>query len=266
MRDLKEYGDWALITGASMGLGRAFAHEIAAQGVNCVLVALEEELLEDVAQELREAYSVQCRCLALDLTQEGFLDSIEEVTHDIYIGLLINNAGYGCGGEFWTRDPVKAAGAVKLNCLAPVVLTRAFLPGMVERKRGGVVIVSSLMGLISAPYEAVYAPSKAFGLHFAEALWGELRGTGVDVLALCPAGMRTDFYAKDGISGKHLAFLTAVSDPPEKLARRALRKLGRKPTTAAGAAWLSGFLTRFVPRRVVVTVVRFAIRRLTNYK
>ena len=265
MADLKRYGEWALVTGASMGLGKACAREVASAGMNCVLVGLEAELLEGLAGELSREFGVECRWLEQDLTAEGFMTRIEEATADIPIGLLINNAGFGCGGDFHTRDPEKLAGVIKLSCLAPALLTRAFLPGMVERGRGAVVFVASLMGLISAPYEATYAAAKAFDLRFAEALWGELRGTGVDVVAVCPAGMKTAFFEKDGLKGKDLDFLLRVSDPPERVARRALAKLGRKPTTAMGPAWLAGFLTRFAPRRMTILVTRFVMRCLTHY-
>ncbi len=265
--DLKQYRGWALVTGASSGLGKAFAERCAAQGVNCVLVALEEDLLAALAGELEQQHGVQCKALALDLTRQDFLEAVVEATRDLDVGILINNAGFGAGGEFATRDPKKLEGLVRLNCLAPVLLTRHFLPAMLARERGAIVMVSSLMAFISGPHEAAYTASKAFDLHFGESLGGELRGTGVDVLTVCPAGMRTQFFVSEGaLRQKDIDLLYKLSDPPERIAALALRNLGRRATVAPWVCWLVSYLVRFTPRAFVTRIARFIMTRILRYE
>ena len=133
MKDLKSYRGWALITGASSGLGREFARLIAAHGVNCVLVGLGDVALRSLADELSAKHGVQCRPLEIDLTDTEVLDHLSAATDDIPIGILVNCAGVAHGGTFHTRDPGKLERLVKLNCLAPVLLTRAYLPQMHAR-------------------------------------------------------------------------------------------------------------------------------------
>lgn len=262
---MSSYGGWALVTGASMGLGEAFARELAAQDVPLVLVALEQDRLASLAEELKGAHGVECRILAADLTEDAAFQELEALTADIEVGLLVNNAGIGAGGDFVTRDPGRVAAAVKLNCLAPLRLTRHYLPAMKARGRGGVIFVGSLMSFISAPYEATYCGTKAFNRSLAEALSAELRGTGVDVLALCPAGMRTAFYAADGIRDSDVDRLLRFSDPPGKLARLGLRALGRRPVASPWFTGLVRFLVRLAPRRLAIEITRAIMRGAVRY-
>jgi uncharacterized protein len=258
-------GQWALITGASMGLGEAFARRLAAAGCNCVLVALEQDRLDALAAELTDLHEVKCRPIALDLTRDDMLDRIQAATHDIAIDILVNNAGFGVGGPFATRDPGRLAALVKLNCLAPVLLTRHFLPGMLDRNYGAIIMVASIMAFITAPYETAYNASKAFGLHFGESLWGELRGTGVDVITVCPGGMKTAFFAGEGIRASDVRRLHRFSHPPDKMAGLALRHLGRKPVVAPPFPVISSLLVRMLPRRWVTNVVRQIMLRFVRY-
>jgi len=266
MKDLKAYGGWALVTGAAMGLGRAFAEYIASRGVDCVLVDCEEQAVVGLAEELTAAHGVECRAVVQDLTDDGFQDAIVGATAGVPVRILVNNAGIACGGDFATRDPGQLGRVVQVNCLAPVLLTRAFLPGMLEAGRGAVIFVGSLMSFVSAPQEAVYCGSKAFTLHLGEALWGELRRSGVDVLTVCPAGVRTGFYAKDGIEPEDVKWLLRYSARPGEVVERTFHELGKKPTTAACVAWWAGFLTRFGPRRAAVRVVEFLVGRLAHHR
>ena len=264
MKSLKRYGGWALITGAAVGLGRAFARAVASEGVDCVLVGLEGDRLSELAAELRNKHVVSVRSLELDLTSEGFLARLTEVTGDIPIGMLINNAGVACGGSIATRDPERLERTVKLNCLAPVMLTRAYVPAMLERGQGAVVFVSSLQGFISSPFEATYCASKAFGLHFGESVWGELRGTPVDVITVCPAGMKTDFFKAEGFSKKDCDRMWRVSSSPEAIARLTLRKLGKKVIAAPFVTQAVGSLGRLLPRRWVTLISHRVTRRLVQ--
>lgn len=265
MPNLSRFGGWALITGAARGLGKAFAEELSKDGVPCFLVDRDGPPIDSLAVQLEKTYGVPCQSIRQDLTEPDAVDKVAAYVGDRPIGLLVNNAGVACGGAFATRDLDALNRVVLLNCLAPVALTRAFLPPMLERKHGGIIIVASLMSFLSAPNEAVYCGSKAFNLHFGEALWGETRGTGVDVITVCPAGMRTEFFARDGIHADDCARLMKVSAPPERIARMTLRRLGRKPTFMPPGAWILGNLPRLVPRWVAIRMVGGLMRRLARY-
>lgn len=263
--NLRRYGDWALVTGGSMGLGEAFARMLAAEKINLVLVALEQDRLEALAAELAGSHGIECRPLALDLTDDEAFARIVEATSDIEVAILINNAGFGVGGEFATRDPRRLERLVKLNCLVPVMLTRHMLPGMIARRRGAVIMVASIMAFITAPYEAAYNASKAFNLHLGESLAGELDGTGVDVLTVCPGGMKTTFFAAEGIRGSDVNRLHKFSHPPETIARLALRKLGKTRVAAPMFPWVASYLVRITPRRWVTQIVRAIMVNFVRY-
>lgn len=264
MVDLNKYGSWALVTGASSGLGLAYARLLASRGMNCVLVGLDEARLAELSDELSKQHAVECRHLELNLASDGFLPQLEQVTADIPVGMLINNAGIGCGGAVATRDPGRLEELVRLNCLAPVVLTRAYLPAMLERGAGAIVFVSSLQGFISSPFESAYCASKAFGLHFGESLWGELRHTPIDVITVCPAGMKTDFFKAEGFSREDCDRMWRVSSSPESIAKLTFRKLGKKPVTAPGVTLLVSLLARLLPRRWVMAISDRITQRLVN--
>ncbi len=165
--DLARYGTWTLVTGASSGIGLEFSRALAQAGMNLVIVARREERLRALASELETQHGVQCRVVCMDLAEEGAAGHIAEAVRDIEIGLLVNNAGFGHSGPYESRDAGRLADMVRVNCLVPVELTRAFLPGMLERKRGGIIFVSSILGFVPAPYDSVYAASKAFDLFLA---------------------------------------------------------------------------------------------------
>jgi len=263
---LKNYQGWALITGASSGLGRAFARCIAAEGVDCLLVGLGTGALAEVEEELVRDHGVACRSLEQDLAAEDAVDRVLAFVGDTPVGLLVNNAGIGAGGAFETRDPARLAQLVKLNCLAPVLLTRALLPPMLARGTGAILFTSSLQAFISCPHEAAYNASKAFLLHFGESLWGELRCTPIDCLTVCPAGMKTGFFRSEGMPQEDCDSMWAVSKPPEAIARLALRKLGRRPLAAPFHTRLTAFLVRFAPRVFTTRVVAFVTARLVNLR
>lgn len=265
MKDLKTYKGWALVTGASSGLGREFARQIAAAGVDCVLVGLGEEALNALADELTSKHGVSCRPVEIDLASGGAVARLTELTSDIPIGILVNCAGVAHGGSFETRDPAKLELLVKLNCLVPVLLTRAYLPQMLDRGAGAVIMVSSLQAFISCPYEAAYCASKAFLLHLGESLWGELRNTPIDCLTLCPAGMKTDFFKAEGFSEEDCNRIQRYSSTPESIAALALNTLGKSAIAAPLLTRLAAFLVRLSPRWLVLRLVRIVTRKLVNH-
>jgi uncharacterized protein len=189
-------GKTALITGASSGIGEAFAQILAARGMNLVLVARSADKLRTLAQALSEQHGIRAEVVPADLSREG-------AAHEVYrqaqaqgaaVDLLVNNAGFGTYGGFDTLAPEREHEEIMLNVTALVDLTHAFLPAMAERKNGGVINVASIAAFQPLPYQAVYGASKAFVLSFSLALWGEYRKLGARVVALCPGPTATNFF------------------------------------------------------------------------
>ena len=189
----------ALVTGASGGIGEAYARKLAAQGVDLVLVARSEDALERLAAELRDRSRIQCEVLAADLTTDLGIHAVEERVGAV--DLLVNNAGYGIAEHLAATDPAHVEGMIRLNVLALARLTRAALPSMLERGHGTIVNVSSVAGFQPSPSFATYNATKSFVTMFTEALSLELKGTGVRVQALCPGLTRTNFQAVAGETG-----------------------------------------------------------------
>jgi uncharacterized protein len=184
----------ALVTGASSGIGEQFARQLAARGYNLVLVARRADRLEKLASELPTDAKVVACDLASDAASLG--GRVQELGAEV--DLLVNNAGFGTSGPFLENEPARDAEEVRLNCEAVVTLCHAFLPGMLERRRGGVINVASTAGMQPIPYEAVYAATKAFAISFTDALHTELRGTGVRVMAVNPGPVPTEWQEVAG--------------------------------------------------------------------
>jgi short-subunit dehydrogenase len=180
-----KYGPWALVAGASDGLGATFARELAERGVNVVLLARRQAVLNQVAAEIESRTSAQTRTLAVDLAQPGATAAIAEATGDLEIGFLVYCAGADPNYEPFLANPIAAAEAmVQRNCMVPMQLCHHFAPVMVERGSGGIVIFGSGAGLAGGANMVAYGASKAFDMVFAEALWAELHDKGVDVVGL----------------------------------------------------------------------------------
>jgi uncharacterized protein len=180
-----KYGPWALVAGASDGLGAAFAAGLAERGVNVVLLARRQALLDEVAAEINSRTSAQTHTLAIDLAQPGAASAIAAATSDLEIGFLVYCAGADPNFKPFLTNPIEAAETmVQRNCMVPMQLCHHFAPAMVKRGSGGIVIFGSGAGLAGGPNMVAYGASKAFDMVFAEALWAELHDKGVDVLGL----------------------------------------------------------------------------------
>ena len=212
----------ALVTGASSGIGTEFARALSKQGYEVVLVARRRERLDELAQELESAHVVECD-LAAD--PHAVVRGVEEL--GLAVDLLVNNAGFGTWGRFWELDPEPEAQQVRLNCEAVVVLTRAFLPGMVERRRGGVINVASTAGMQPLPYESVYAATKAFVRSFSAALRTELRGTGVKLLNVDPGPVATEWQAVAGYRDPDSTMGVPGKIGPEQVVAESLKAFDR---------------------------------------
>jgi uncharacterized protein len=184
----------ALITGASAGIGEEFARQLAGRGYDLILVARRRDRLEQLAEQLPTTAHV----VEIDLANDAARLPAEVEKLGVNVDLLVNNAGFGLRGRFLELDAAREAEMVRVNCEAVVALTHSFLPGMVERRRGGIITVASTAGMQPLPYEAVYAATKAFAISFMEALWMEHRGTGVTFTVVNPGPVKTEWQEVAG--------------------------------------------------------------------
>ncbi len=258
----EKYGPWALVTGASSGIGAEFARQIAAKGANVVLVARRRQLMEDLAGKIRQDWPVETRVVPLDLSRPDFMEVLRPAVAGLDIGLLVNNAAFGLPRPFLGNDLAEELDILQLNCRAPLVLTHEFARPMVARGRGGVIFVSSFLGYVTPPGWANYGATKAYDMHLAEALWAELRHQGVDVLALCPGKTYTGFAGAAGITN---AGVSVMRTPP--VVRTALRALGRRPSVIPGLVnRLMYITTRLMTRRMATATIGAGVRRLREQK
>lgn len=228
---VSRYGPVALITGASSGIGRAFAAELASRGLDLLLVARRKDRLHRLASELGQDFGVAVTVCGADLAEPAAVDQIVAAAADLDIGLLVSNAGFGLKGAHQDNDPLRMAAMLQVNCAAPLQLTHRLLPGLLQRGRGGIIITSSVEGLMGVPYSAAYAASKAFTNSLGESLWGELSPAGIDVLALCPGSTDTEAHALQGIDTSTLEGMMS----PTAVAVEALENLSNGPIHVAGA-------------------------------
>ena len=242
----ERYGEWALVTGASSGLGSEFARALAREGVSVVLTARREERLRELASELEKAHQVSTRVVAVDLADPSASEQLTEAVRDLEIAILVNNAGFGYAGRFDKQEPERLREMVQLNCLAPVMLSAGLLPGMLARGRGAVVITGSAAGRQPLPFHGVYSATKAFDLLLGESLAVELRSQGVDVLVLEPGSTQTEFQQ---VAGE----ITHNGEPAERVVLLALEALGQQPAVISGwFNWIrASIASRLLPRSLV---------------
>ena len=252
---VERFGPWALVTGASSGVGEVFARRLAEIGMNLVLVARREDRLRKLAEELQSKHSVSTRVVPVDLSRADFLPTIEQATNDLQVGLLVNNAGFANTGKFLDNDLASELALLHVNNRAPLILAHHFGGSMRKRGRGGMIFVASTVAFAGVPGWSSYAASKAQDLVFAEGLAQELRQDGVSVLAVCPGPIETDFW----FSGARPFFLLQPND----VVNAVLEKLGRKITVVAGRTnALIAFSTRLLPRSWNATIFGRVIGRM----
>ena len=248
------YADrWALVTGASSGIGEAFARQLAARGMHLVLTARRLDRLEALADDLHTRHGTLTDLVSGDLadpaTPTRLLEEIR--SRDRQVELLVNNAGYAVVGDIGETDRAKTLEMLNVNVAALTELTYAVLPGMVERGHGAIVNLSSVAAFQPVAYMAAYAATKAFVLHFSEALWAEVRESGVTVMALCPGVTRTEFFDVAGVSGW---LKKQRSSSPDRVVRKALKALERKRQYVVPGFWnyVRSLAVRLASRRRVV--------------
>ncbi|MFA5302381.1 MAG: SDR family NAD(P)-dependent oxidoreductase [Bacteroidales bacterium] len=259
MKDLKsKYGPWALVAGASEGLGEAFAREIASRGLNVYLIARREEKLQELSATIQHDYGVHVKFMKVDLSEpDQIKDFFSQL--DVNAGLVVYNAAYAPVGSFAglpAKDPEKI---VAVNVCGPVLVAHLALAMMIKRGNGGIVLMSSLAGTQGSPKIATYAATKAFNTTFAEGLWKELKPMGIDVLASCAGAILTPGYKNTQHQKPAPGTLT-----PEQVASKTLNAIGKGPVMVPGtinklARWLMG---RVLPRRWAIELMYQQTKKL----
>lgn len=237
----------ALVTGASSGIGAEFARRLAARGHDVVLVARSAPVLEALANEVRRDHGVRAEVIVQDLSAPDAATRVAEevAARGLTVDLLVNNAGFGTAGHFAQIAPGREHRELMVNVVALVGLTHAFVPGMLARGAGGVINVGSTAGFNITPYFATYGSSKTFVLNFSLALWSELRGSGVKVLAVTPGPVETAFFDR---IGTRKAAIGAKMTTPDQVVTSALRAFERdRGYVAPGRGTL--MMAHLMPRR-----------------
>jgi short-subunit dehydrogenase len=253
LRLRERYGDWAVVTGASSGIGREFARALAKEGLSCVLTARRTDRLEALAAELSDGHGVSIRVVSADLATEAGRRKLAEAVSLVSVGVLVNNAGFGLSGRFEVQEPSTLREMIELNCHAPVAITRAVLPSMIARARGAVVIVGSIAARQAVPLFGVYAATKAFDLLFGEALWAELRSHDIDVTVLLPGPVATEFA---DVAGEARSLAAGEEESPESAVHYALQALGNQPVVVSGGwrNWFAANANRLLPRSLYTLI------------
>lgn len=257
----ERYGPWALIAGGSDGLGAAFAEQAAGLGLNLVLVARRPQPLQETAARIRARHGIEVRAIPLDLSEPGFLDELKRSTVGLEIGLLVCNAAAAHTAPFLEADPRDYLPLLDTNCRAHLWMLHWLGGQMAARRRGGIVVMTSLSAFQGSPFVTVYAATKAFLLNLAEGAGSELGPFGVDVLACAAGPIRTPNYLA---SLEEARGPTSLEMEPGDVARAALRGLGRRKLVVPGALnrLAAFFMARLLPRATAVRLVARSTRAM----
>jgi short-subunit dehydrogenase len=256
------YGAWALVAGASEGLGAAFARQLAGRGANLLLAARRKEPLLALADELRGVFGIEVRSVAGDLASLDFLKKLLAVCADLDLGVVVCNAAQAPIGDFVSRDIDDLNRVVDVNVRAPLLLLRGLLPLMAARGRGAAILMTSFTGHMGTPRIAAYAASKAFLRVLGESLWYELKDSGVDVIACSCGAVRTPGYAL--AAGKEAPGTLSA----DKVAKKALWALGGGPVVMPGFInqLATTLMTRLLSKRVNIAILARSTKALAQVK
>ena len=260
-------GTRALVTGASSGIGLAFAHALAARGIHLVLVARSGDKLNEVAALLAKDHGVRAEVIVADLGQPGSAKAVYDAVRKagLSVDLLINNAGFGKWGEFLDFDTATYANMVQLNITSLVDLCHLFLPDLIQAKGLGIINVGSTGSLLPVPYAGVYAATKAFVLSFTESLYGEYAKTGLHFMTLCPGGTATNFATVANAEVTQARGTHGSS--PEAVVADALRGFEKGKTylvTTKDNYLTAAVLPRLLTRKTVIGVVGNVFRKIAG--
>jgi short-subunit dehydrogenase len=254
-----KYGTWALVAGASEGLGAAFAEELAKRGLNLILIARRIEKLEELSKTIRNKYPIEIKCQSIDLADYAQIKNFVSQL-DVDPGVLVYNAAYAPIGYFDAIAEDKLQRIVDVNISTPLLLVKLMSVKMIEKGKGGIVLMSSLAGAQGSPKIATYAASKAFNATLAEGLWYELKNHGIDVLASCAGAVSTPGYKNAQHSKKAPGTLDA-----DQVAAQTLNALGNGPTIIPGAVnKIAHFMmVRLIPKKLAISIMGKNTKHLT---
>lgn len=256
----RRYGSWAVVTGASSGIGREISLRLAEAGLNLVLVARSQNVMEQMAIDFGDRYGIAAKVLAVDLSVDSGTKIILEATQNLDIGLLVAAAGFGTSGAFIDSPIETEVEMLDVNCRSLLELTWHFGQRFVKRGNGGIVLMSSIVGFQGAPFAAHYAATKAYVQTLAEALYVELAPMGIDVIASAPGPTNSGFASRAGMQ-------LGMALNPIDVAQATLNALGTKSTILPG--FISKLLTyslAFLPRWVRVQIMGRVMRDLTKHQ
>jgi short-subunit dehydrogenase len=249
-----------LVTGASSGIGAEIARALARRGHGVTLAARREERLRELADELSGEHGVRAETVSADVAEEDARRRLkaELMERNLTVEVLVNNAGFGSGGAFVELDPEQEAAMVRTNVEAVVALTGTYVPDMVERRRGAVLNVASLIAFQPVPYQATYGATKAAVLSFSDALHEELRGTGVTVTSVCPGPVRTEFGASGGFGGADDRIPDRFWLEADKVAAEAVKAMenGDRVTVPGTRNQIAALYGQHMPRFLLLPLVR----------
>lgn len=244
----EKYGPWALVTGASSGLGVEYADQLAKKGLNLILIARREEMMSELAEKIQNKYPIQVKIIPLDLSKEGFYSELSEKIGDLEIGLVVNNAGMNSEGHFYRADLDRNIQMIRLNMEAPFIIAFEMGKKLIERGKGGIIFTASSSSFQATPYLSHYGATKAYLLSLAESMNYEFKDKGVDVIALCP-GM-TESEMTKSMKGSPLVMKAA---PVVKLA---LDNLGKEAYVVPGFGnKIQAFMTQRILGRDLSRIV-----------
>lgn len=255
----QQFGPWAMVTGASSGIGEGFAEELAARGLNLVLAARRTDRLAGLAARLETEHAIATRVCESDLADPLAPARLLDACADTDLGLVVSNAGFGLKGPHEANDPAAMTDMLMVNCNAALQLAHGAIPRLRGRGRGGLIMVSSIEGLMGCPYSTAYSASKALVVALGEGLWGELAGSGVDILTVCPGATESEAAAKQGIDIARLAHVMKARE----VAALSLDALGREgPTFFPSTHYKANFDKLLaLPRRQALELMAEGMRK-----
>jgi hypothetical protein len=263
MIDLRDkYGDTALIAGASEGIGAAFAHELASYGMNLILVARRKDELENIADELEAHHGIIAMTVVCDLADEDALEKIQSSLGNFEVSMLIYNAAFSPIGPFLKLSEEDLLRTISVNMLTPLKFVRAFGNRMVEKRKGAIVLMTSLAGFQGSGFLAMYGATKAFNRMLGESLWYEWKSKGVDVIACCAGATATPGYINS--KPKSAGMFAPRVQQPNEVAEECLKELGKVPSFISGRGnkIASFFMQKIFSRKTAVKIMGDTTRKI----
>jgi uncharacterized protein len=261
--DLKQkYGKWALVAGASKGIGAAFSNFLAARGMDLVLIARNRKDLDELAASLTDRYKIQVKCISCDLSDANAANQIKLAVQDMEISLLVYNAALSYIGPFEKNSLEHHNQIARANMITPMNLVQIFGEQMLKNGRGALILMASLAGFQGSGYLAAYASTKAFNRVLAESLWYEWKDRGVDVMACCAGATSSPNFIES--NAEPMGFLAPRVLTPEEVVEECFMKLGKRPSfiTGRGNRIASFFMQKVFPRKMAVRIMGDNTRKI----